>query len=109
MIFFNTGTCSPHNASQVLLKQEGRSHRQVTRTINPSTMLSLPEGGTYIIEVRALSEGGEGAVSSQVRLVTSSGETLGAVASLTHTHALTRPLKSSRRVQAAALQCCALN
>ncbi|XP_075892817.1 contactin-5 isoform X2 [Nelusetta ayraudi] len=57
----------------VLLKQEGRSHRQVTRTINPSTMLSLPEGGTYIIEVRALSEGGEGAVSSQVRLVTSSG------------------------------------
>lgn len=59
----------------MLLKQEGRSHRQVTRTINPSTMLSLPEGGTYIIEVRALSEGGEGAVSSQVRLVTSSGKT----------------------------------
>uniref|UniRef100_A0A671XXX6 Contactin-5 n=1 Tax=Sparus aurata TaxID=8175 RepID=A0A671XXX6_SPAAU len=57
----------------VLLKQEGRGHNQVTRTINPSTMLSLPEGGTYIIEVRALSEGGEGAVSSQVRLVTSSG------------------------------------
>uniref|UniRef100_A0A669CIK7 Contactin-5 n=1 Tax=Oreochromis niloticus TaxID=8128 RepID=A0A669CIK7_ORENI len=56
----------------VLLKQEGRGHNQVTRTINPSTMLSLPEGGTYVIEVRALSEGGEGAVSSQVRLVTSS-------------------------------------
>uniref|UniRef100_A0AAQ5Z6R6 Contactin-5 n=1 Tax=Amphiprion ocellaris TaxID=80972 RepID=A0AAQ5Z6R6_AMPOC len=47
---------------------------KVTRTINPSTMLSLPEGGTYIIEVRALSEGGEGAVSSQVRVVTSSGK-----------------------------------
>uniref|UniRef100_A0A7N6BD67 Contactin-5 n=1 Tax=Anabas testudineus TaxID=64144 RepID=A0A7N6BD67_ANATE len=45
----------------------------VTRTINPSTVLSLPEGGTYIIEVRALSEGGDGAVSSQIRLVTSSG------------------------------------
>lgn len=59
---------------QVLLKQEGRGHNQVTRTINPSTLLSLPEGGTYIIEVRALSEGGEGAVSSQVRLVTSSGK-----------------------------------
>lgn len=59
---------------QVLLKQEGRGHNQVTRTINPSTMLSLPEGGTYIIEVRALSEGGEGAVSSQVRVVTSSGK-----------------------------------
>uniref|UniRef100_A0AAQ5X9V5 Contactin-5 n=1 Tax=Amphiprion ocellaris TaxID=80972 RepID=A0AAQ5X9V5_AMPOC len=58
----------------VLLKQEGRGHNQVTRTINPSTMLSLPEGGTYIIEVRALSEGGEGAVSSQVRVVTSSGK-----------------------------------
>lgn len=57
----------------VLLRQEGRGHNQVTRTINPSTMLSLPEGGTYIIEVRALSEGGEGAVSSQVRVVTSSG------------------------------------
>lgn len=61
-------------ALQVLLKQEGRGHSQVTRTINPSTMLLLPEGGTYIIEVRALSEGGEGAVSSQVRVVTSSGE-----------------------------------
>ncbi|XP_028320598.1 contactin-5 isoform X3 [Gouania willdenowi] len=57
----------------VLLKQEGRAHNQVTRTINPSTILSLPEGGTYVIEVRALSEGGEGAVSSQLRLVTSSG------------------------------------
>ncbi|KAM4590491.1 contactin-5 isoform 1-T2 [Fundulus diaphanus] len=57
----------------VLLKQEGRGHIQVTRTINPSTMLSLPEGGTYIIEVHALSEGGEGAFSTQVRVVTSSG------------------------------------
>ncbi|XP_037123874.1 contactin-5 isoform X1 [Syngnathus acus] len=57
----------------VLLKQEGRGHNQVTRTINPSTTLSLPEGGTYVIEVRALSEGGDGAVSSQIRLVTSSG------------------------------------
>lgn len=59
---------------QVFVKQEGRGHNQVTRTINPSTMLSLPEGGMYIIEVRALSEGGEGAVSSQVRIVTSSGK-----------------------------------
>lgn len=57
----------------VMLRQEGRPHNQITRTINPSTMLSLPEGGTYIIEVRALSEGGEGSVSSQIRLVTSSG------------------------------------
>lgn len=57
----------------VMLRQEGRPHNQVTRTINPSTLLSLPEGGTYTIEVRALSEGGEGSVSSQLRLVTSSG------------------------------------
>uniref|UniRef100_A0A3P9H901 Contactin-5 n=1 Tax=Oryzias latipes TaxID=8090 RepID=A0A3P9H901_ORYLA len=57
----------------VLVKQEGRGYNQVTRTINPSTVLSLPEGGTYIIEVRSLSEGGEGAASAQIRLVTSSG------------------------------------
>uniref|UniRef100_A0A671Y138 Contactin-5 n=1 Tax=Sparus aurata TaxID=8175 RepID=A0A671Y138_SPAAU len=69
----------------VLLKQEGRGHNQVTRTINPSTMLSLPEGGTYIIEVRALSEGGEGAVSSQVRLVTSSGKLVSLLPSQPHT------------------------
>lgn len=75
----------------MLLKQEGRSHRQVTRTINPSTMLSLPEGGTYIIEVRALSEGGEGAVSSQVRLVTSSGKAL-STPPLRHTRAHTHDL-----------------
>ncbi|KAG7249053.1 hypothetical protein CRUP_011878, partial [Coryphaenoides rupestris] len=57
----------------VFLRQEGRGHNQVSRTINPSTVLSLPEGGTYILEVRALSDGGEGAVSTQVRVVTSSG------------------------------------
>ncbi|XP_067101932.1 contactin-5 [Osmerus mordax] len=57
----------------VLLSQEGRGHHQVTRTINPSVVLSLPEGGTYIMEVRAVSEGGEGAASSQVRVLTSSG------------------------------------
>lgn len=57
----------------VFLRQEGRGHNQVTRTINPSTVLSLPEGGTYILEVRALSDGGEGPLSSQVRVVTSSG------------------------------------
>lgn len=66
----------------MLLKQEGRGYNQVTRTINPSTMLCLPEGGTYIIEVRALSEGGEGALSSHVRVVTSSGKPV----SLLHTH-----------------------
>uniref|UniRef100_A0A8C7I896 Contactin-5 n=1 Tax=Oncorhynchus kisutch TaxID=8019 RepID=A0A8C7I896_ONCKI len=58
---------------KVLLSQEGRVHHQVMRTITPSAVLSLPEGGTYIIEVRAVSEGGEGATSSQVRVLTSSG------------------------------------
>uniref|UniRef100_A0A673WX23 Contactin-5 n=2 Tax=Salmo trutta TaxID=8032 RepID=A0A673WX23_SALTR len=60
---------------KVLLSQEGRVHNQVVRTITPSAVLSLPEGGTYIIEVRAVSEGGEGATSSQVRVLTSSGKT----------------------------------
>ncbi|KAJ7990095.1 hypothetical protein DPEC_G00296730 [Dallia pectoralis] len=58
---------------KVLLSQEGRVHHQVMRTINPSAVLSLPEGGTYIIEVLAVSEGGEGAASSLVRVLTSSG------------------------------------
>uniref|UniRef100_A0A4W6CH10 Contactin-5 n=1 Tax=Lates calcarifer TaxID=8187 RepID=A0A4W6CH10_LATCA len=63
-----------------------QGHNQVTRTINPSTMLSLPEGGTYIIEVRALSEGGEGAVSSQVRVVTSSGKRHGRLICTVHSN-----------------------
>ena len=58
---------------QVLLRQEGRGHSQVMRTPNSAAILVLPEGGTYIIEVRAVSEGGEGAASSQIRVLTSSG------------------------------------
>ncbi|XP_057203786.1 contactin-5 isoform X3 [Triplophysa rosa] len=58
---------------KVLLRQEGRGHSQVTRTPNSAVVLTLPEGGTYIIDVRAVSEGGEGAASAQVRLLTSSG------------------------------------
>ncbi|KAJ8368638.1 hypothetical protein SKAU_G00086660 [Synaphobranchus kaupii] len=58
---------------KVSLRQEGRSHSQVIKTQNPSAVLSLPEGGTYIIEVQALSEGGEGTASSPVRVLTSSG------------------------------------
>lgn len=60
--------------SQVLLHQEGRGHSQVMRTPNSAVVLTLPEGGTYIIEVRAVSEGGEGAASAQVRVLTSSGK-----------------------------------
>ncbi|XP_035242546.1 contactin-5-like isoform X2 [Anguilla anguilla] len=58
---------------KVSLRQEGRSHSQVIRTQNPSAVLSLPEGGTYIIEVQTLSDGGEGATSAPVRVLTSSG------------------------------------
>ncbi|KAK1784704.1 hypothetical protein P4O66_003384 [Electrophorus voltai] len=58
---------------KVLLRQEGRGHSQVMRTPNSAAVLTLPEGGTYIIEVRAVSEGGEGAASSQIRVLTSSG------------------------------------
>uniref|UniRef100_A0A672S6D0 Contactin-5 n=1 Tax=Sinocyclocheilus grahami TaxID=75366 RepID=A0A672S6D0_SINGR len=53
---------------KVLLRQEGRGHSQVMRTPNSAVVLTLPEGGTYIIEVRAVSEGGEGAASAQVRV-----------------------------------------
>ncbi|XP_076850382.1 contactin-5 isoform X2 [Brachyhypopomus gauderio] len=58
---------------KVLLRQEGRGHSQVIRTPNAAAVLTLPEGGTYIMEVRAVSEGGEGAASSQIRVLTSSG------------------------------------
>ncbi|KAJ8405912.1 hypothetical protein AAFF_G00313490 [Aldrovandia affinis] len=58
---------------KVLLRQEGRSKSQVIETQNPSAVLSLTEGGTYIIEVRAVSEGGEGTASAQIRVLTSSG------------------------------------
>ncbi|KAG7471163.1 hypothetical protein MATL_G00121490 [Megalops atlanticus] len=58
---------------KVFLRQEGRSYSQVIKTHNPTAVLSLPEGGTYVIEVRALSEGGEGTASSSVRVLTSSG------------------------------------
>ncbi|KAI5085273.1 contactin-5, partial [Silurus meridionalis] len=67
-----------HNESdvigyRVLLRQDGRGHSQVMRTPNTAAVLMLPEGGTYIIEVCAISEGGEGASSSQIRVLTSSG------------------------------------
>uniref|UniRef100_A0A8B9I0P6 Contactin-5 n=1 Tax=Astyanax mexicanus TaxID=7994 RepID=A0A8B9I0P6_ASTMX len=58
---------------KVSLRQEGRGHSQVMRTPNSAAVLVLPEGGTYIIVVRAVSEGGEGAASSEIRVLTSSG------------------------------------
>nr|XP_015197270.1 PREDICTED: contactin-5 isoform X3 [Lepisosteus oculatus] len=58
---------------KVLLRQEGRSHSQVIETSSTSAVLSLTDGGTYIIEVRAFSEGGESTASSQIRVLKSSG------------------------------------
>ncbi|XP_048836927.1 contactin-5 isoform X1 [Brienomyrus brachyistius] len=58
---------------KVRLHQESRNHSQVIQSRGPSVVLALPEGGAYIIEVRAVSKGGEGAVGAQVRLLTSSG------------------------------------
>lgn len=39
-----------------------------------SAVVPLSDGGIYIIEVRAFSEGGEGTASSQIRVPVSSGE-----------------------------------
>ncbi|KAI1903786.1 hypothetical protein AGOR_G00030800 [Albula goreensis] len=58
---------------KVVLRQEGRSHSQVIETRSPSAVLSLTEGGTYLIDVRAISEGGEGTTSSEIRVLISSG------------------------------------
>ncbi|KAG9331939.1 hypothetical protein JZ751_016547, partial [Albula glossodonta] len=59
---------------KVVLRQEGRSHSQVIETRSPSAVLSLTEGGTYLIDVRAISEGGEGTTSSEIRVLISSGK-----------------------------------
>ncbi|XP_066541265.1 contactin-5 isoform X2 [Hoplias malabaricus] len=58
---------------KVSLRQEGRGHSQVMRTPNSAAVLVLPEGGTYVIEVCAVSEGGDGVATQQIRVLTSSG------------------------------------
>ncbi|XP_069825712.1 contactin-5 [Dendropsophus ebraccatus] len=67
---------------KVMLRQEGHSNSQVIQTQTTSAVVLLPDSGFYIIEVRAVSEGGDGTASSQIRVpsysekVTSSQSTL---------------------------------
>nr|XP_020651666.1 contactin-5 isoform X1 [Pogona vitticeps] len=59
---------------KVLFRQEGHSNSQVIETQKTSAMLLLPDAvGVYIIEVRAVSEGGDGTPSSQIRVTSFSG------------------------------------
>uniref|UniRef100_A0A670IP22 Contactin-5 n=1 Tax=Podarcis muralis TaxID=64176 RepID=A0A670IP22_PODMU len=64
---------------KVLFRQEGDSNSQVIETQKTSAVVLLPDVGVYIIEVRAVSEGGDGMPSSQIRVPSFSGkEALGA-------------------------------
>ncbi|XP_064413985.1 contactin-5 [Latimeria chalumnae] len=58
---------------KVLFRQEGHSSSYVIETNKPSAVVSFPEAGVYIIEIRAFSEGGDGAASSQIRVPVNSG------------------------------------
>ncbi|KAH0625179.1 hypothetical protein JD844_033367, partial [Phrynosoma platyrhinos] len=53
---------------KVLFRQEGHSNSQVIETQKTSAVVLLPDVGVYIIEVRAVSEGGDGTPSSQIRV-----------------------------------------
>lgn len=61
---------------QVLFRQEGQSNSQVIETQKTSAVVLLPDVGVYIIEVCAVSEGGDGTVSSQIRVPSFSGRSL---------------------------------
>ncbi|XP_053561563.1 contactin-5 [Bombina bombina] len=58
---------------KVMLRQEGHSNSQVIETQKTSAVVLLPDVGFYIIEVRAVSEGGDGTASSQIRVTSYSG------------------------------------
>ncbi|KAM5180992.1 contactin-5 [Mantella aurantiaca] len=60
---------------KVMLRQEGHSNSQVIQTQTTSAVVLLPDSGFYIIEVRAVSEGGDGTASSQIRVPSYSGIT----------------------------------
>ncbi|XP_043928641.1 contactin-5 isoform X2 [Protopterus annectens] len=74
---------------KVFFRQEGHSTGQIVETNKPSAVVSLPESGVYIIEVRALSEGGDGAASSQIRVEAYSG------AKITNSQASTSSITTS--------------
>ncbi|CAM4349016.1 contactin-5 isoform X1 [Caretta caretta] len=58
---------------KVLFRQEGHSNSQVIETQKTSAVVLLPDVGVYIIEVCAVSEGGDGTASSQIRVPSFSG------------------------------------
>lgn len=59
---------------QVLFRQEGQSNSQVIETQKTSAVVLLPDVGVYIIEVCAVSEGGDGTASPQIRVPSFSGK-----------------------------------
>uniref|UniRef100_A0A452IKG5 Contactin-5 n=1 Tax=Gopherus agassizii TaxID=38772 RepID=A0A452IKG5_9SAUR len=61
---------------KVLFRQEGHSNSQVIETQKTSAVVLLPDVGVYIIEVCAVSEGGDGTASSQIRVPSFSGKPL---------------------------------
>ncbi|XP_039241314.1 contactin-5 isoform X3 [Pipra filicauda] len=58
---------------KVLFRQEGQSNSQVIETQKTSAVVLLPDVGVYIIEVCAVSEGGDGTASPQIRVPSFSG------------------------------------
>ncbi|KAI1242034.1 Contactin-5, partial [Lamprotornis superbus] len=59
---------------KVLFRQEGQSNSQVIETQKTSAVVLLPDVGVYIIEVCAVSEGGDGTASPQIRVPSFSGK-----------------------------------
>ncbi|XP_067322630.1 contactin-5 isoform X2 [Anolis sagrei] len=70
---------------KVLFRQEGHSNSQVIETQKTSAVVLLPDVGVYIIEVRAVSEGGDGTPSSQIRVPSFSGGKVTSSQSSLHT------------------------
>lgn len=58
----------------MLFRQEGQSNSQVIETQKTSAVVLLPDVGVYIIEVCAVSEGGDGTASPQIRVPSFSGK-----------------------------------
>uniref|UniRef100_A0A8C5LQK3 Contactin-5 n=1 Tax=Leptobrachium leishanense TaxID=445787 RepID=A0A8C5LQK3_9ANUR len=67
---------------KVMLRQEGHSNSQVIQTQTTSAVVVLPDSGFYIIEVRAVSEGGDGTASSQIRVPSYSGKVTSATTTI---------------------------
>ncbi|XP_072345077.1 contactin-5-like [Scyliorhinus torazame] len=59
---------------KVLYRHEGDSESEVIETRDPSAVIPLGKDNVYIIEVRAVSEGGDGTISSQIRIPKSAVE-----------------------------------